>query len=241
MVSPTTLTLSLNTTNATPGTKSVTVSNPDGQSATGTGVLTVTSAAGPDFGLSCTPAAVSVARGGAATTVCTATSQNGFAGAVQLSCPTPPTGIFCVFAPAAPMLPAGGGAPSLLRITATGAATAGPTALVVRGISGALSHDFSVNLTVTPGTPGDVNGDGELTIVDALCVARDVAGLPATAACPLPLVNPDVNTDDEVSIVDALCIARAVAGLAATPACPHPLGLPVSPPPSLTAGGSSSP
>ena len=42
--SPTSVTLDLNTTGAAPGTKDVTITNPDGQLATGAGILTVTSA-----------------------------------------------------------------------------------------------------------------------------------------------------------------------------------------------------
>ena len=79
------------------------------------------------------------------------------------------------------------------------------------------------------GIPGDVNASGAVDIVDALCVARDVAGLPATAACPLPLVNPDVNSSGTEDIVDALCIARHVAGLPTTAACPNTLGQPLAP------------
>jgi hypothetical protein len=57
---------------------------------------------------------------------------------------------------------------------------------------------------------GDADGNGSVTIVDALAVARHVAGL-----SPPPTVNPaaaDVNGDG-VNIVDALLIARYVAGL----------------------------
>ncbi|HXJ64308.1 MAG TPA: DUF11 domain-containing protein, partial [Actinomycetota bacterium] len=47
--SPTSVTLDLNTTGASAGTKDVTVTNPDGQSATGVGILTVTGAAAADL------------------------------------------------------------------------------------------------------------------------------------------------------------------------------------------------
>jgi hypothetical protein len=46
---PTSVTLNLNTTGASPGAKDVTITNPDGQFATGSGILTVTSAAGFTF------------------------------------------------------------------------------------------------------------------------------------------------------------------------------------------------
>lgn len=70
---------------------------------------------------------------------------------------------------------------------------------------------------------GDVNGDGNATSVDALCILRLVAKLPATGACPSPLPgNPDVNGDNQVTSVDALCVLRLVAKLPATPACSAP-------------------
>ncbi len=46
---PTSVTLNLNTTGASPGAKDVTITNPDGQFATGSGILTVTSTAGFTF------------------------------------------------------------------------------------------------------------------------------------------------------------------------------------------------
>ncbi|MGI8553400.1 MAG: hypothetical protein ACR2PL_21850 [Dehalococcoidia bacterium] len=70
---------------------------------------------------------------------------------------------------------------------------------------------------------GDVNGDGQVTAVDALCVLRNVTALAATDTCPLiPLTVPspgDVNNDNAVNAVDALCILRSVAGLQGTQAC----------------------
>ncbi|MGI8549280.1 MAG: carboxypeptidase regulatory-like domain-containing protein, partial [Dehalococcoidia bacterium] len=95
------------------------------------------------------------------------------------------------------------------------------------------------------GVIGDVNGDGHVDAVDALCVLRDVAGLAETAACPASALNKSVavnvsnpdgrtatpngsfifNTEDfngdlKVDAVDALCILRSVAGLTPTQACP---------------------
>ena len=66
----------------------------------------------------------------------------------------------------------------------------------------------------------DVNGDGAVGPVDALCLLRAVGGLPATPACPAPLPHPDVNLDGTTAAVDALCLLRYVAGLPATPSLP---------------------
>jgi hypothetical protein len=66
-------------------------------------------------------------------------------------------------------------------------------------------------------TCGDADGNGSITIIDALAVARYSALLP-----PPPAVDPvgaDVNGDSEVSIVDALFIARHVAELPVPGTC----------------------
>jgi hypothetical protein len=72
---------------------------------------------------------------------------------------------------------------------------------------------------------GDVNLDGAVTSVDALCVLRDVAQLPTTGACPQTAATQaaaHVNGDPAaVTSVDALCVLRIVAALPATGACPQ--------------------
>ena len=72
---------------------------------------------------------------------------------------------------------------------------------------------------------GDVNGDGHVTSVDALCVLRIVAGLPGTATCPVPPPGNPIIANGETqggtpTSVDALCILRGVVGLPATSTCP---------------------
>ncbi|MBI4492460.1 MAG: SMP-30/gluconolactonase/LRE family protein [Chloroflexi bacterium] len=99
---------------------------------------------------------------------------------------------------------------------------------------------------------GDVNGGGSVTSLDALCILRAVASLPATSSCPaamlattvdVVLANPDgqsgtlasgytyrsadVNGSGSVTSLDALCTLRQVAALPATTSCPAP---PVSAP-----------
>ena len=64
--------------------------------------------------------------------------------------------------------------------------------------------------------PGDVNGDGDLNIIDALLVARNAVGLSvgnfnADAA--------DVNCDGNADIIDALLIARKAVGLSVSGWC----------------------
>ena len=93
--------------------------------------------------------------------------------------------------------------------------------------------------TITVGKLGDVNGDGVVTSVDALCVLRIVVGLPATTNCPIPPPgNPDINGDGQVTSVDALCILRGVVGLPATANCPA-IAAPVSQPASSSAASAA--
>ena len=57
---------------------------------------------------------------------------------------------------------------------------------------------------------GDVNGDGQITIVDALQVAQYYVGLTPPG---FMAANADVNRDGAITIVDALKIARYYVGL----------------------------
>jgi hypothetical protein len=74
-------------------------------------------------------------------------------------------------------------------------------------------------ITVTQPLP-DPTGDGQVTATDGLCVLRQVAGLPATTACPQPLPAADVNFDGQINATDALCALRYTAGMGATASCP---------------------
>ncbi|MBI4493772.1 MAG: right-handed parallel beta-helix repeat-containing protein [Chloroflexi bacterium] len=96
-------------------------------------------------------------------------------------------------------------------------------------------------------TVGDVNGSNAVTSLDALCIVRVVAALPATTACPadqltstvdVVVANPDsqsgmlaagytyqhadVNGSGSITVVDAVCVLRQVAVLPATTNCPAP-------------------
>jgi endoglucanase len=63
--------------------------------------------------------------------------------------------------------------------------------------------------SINPTSLGDANGDGSVTIVDALLVAQYSVGLSVT----INLANADVNGDGSVNIVDALRIAQLSVGL----------------------------
>lgn len=77
----------------------------------------------------------------------------------------------------------------------------------------AIKEGLSVNQSLLVGTlpdvlRGDVNGDGRVTIVDALFIARAAVNLREVDAAAA-----DANGDGTVSIVDALLVAQAAVGL----------------------------
>jgi len=66
--------------------------------------------------------------------------------------------------------------------------------------------------TIQPSTlKGDVNGDGQVTVVDALFVAQYTVGLRTLTSAQLAAA--DVNGDSQVTVVDALFIAQYTVGL----------------------------
>lgn len=68
-----------------------------------------------------------------------------------------------------------------------------------------------INTTTTVTTlKGDVNGDGQVTIVDALFIAQYTVG--TRALTPAQLAAADVNGDGQVTVVDALFIAQFTVG-----------------------------
>jgi hypothetical protein len=78
---------------------------------------------------------------------------------------------------------------------------------------GTVANGATVN--VSPALCGDANGDVMVNIIDALAVARKVAGLP-----PPPTIETtwaDVDKSGTISIVDALHIARYSVGLVTPP------------------------
>ena len=87
-----------------------------------------------------------------------------------------------------------------------------------RAISAAEVADLANSSGITPeptatpatGTPGDVNGDGTVDIVDALLTAQFYVGLDPANFIP---GNADTNCDGNIDIVDALLIAQYYVGL----------------------------
>jgi len=66
------------------------------------------------------------------------------------------------------------------------------------------------------GLCGDVNGDGQVNIIDAMFIAQETVGLRPTLACP---EQSDVDRSSAPDIVDALFIAQNTVGLRPTVTC----------------------
>src|SRR5262245_16000486 len=132
---------------ATLGAATVTVTATGGGLTQTTGVaLTVNPAATPDFAVSASPAAVTVAQGASAGTTLTLTRSGGFTGSVALSAAGLPAGVTAAFNPASTT-----GTTSTLTFTAAATATPGSSTISVTGTGGGLTRTTAVTLSVTGG------------------------------------------------------------------------------------------
>ncbi len=113
-----------------------------GHTTVGTGTKTGPS---PDFSLALSVSSVSVTAGGTAQTdSLSATAQNGFSGAIQVTLTGVPTGVTA--SPASFSLTPG--TPQTVSFTAASSAAAGTATAQFTGTSGSLSHSVSLALTV---------------------------------------------------------------------------------------------
>jgi hypothetical protein len=118
----------------------------------------------PDFALSASPTAVSVARSGTRTTAISTTVSGGFNSAISLSAAGLPSGVTAAFSPASIAAPGSGS--STLTFTASSSATVGTSTVTINASGGGISHSTSVSLSVTStgvttqilGNPGFENG-----------------------------------------------------------------------------------
>jgi trimeric autotransporter adhesin len=113
--------------------------------------LTVTQAPVPDFSIACNPPGLTAAQGGAASSSCTVTAINGFAGSVGLDCANLPAGVTCGYNPGA-VTPT---ASSALTVSVAASAVPGNYTFQARGTSGALVRTAPLSLFVT-GTGGGI-------------------------------------------------------------------------------------
>jgi hypothetical protein len=150
--SSSTLTLSSSFT-ATLGTASVTITGTVG-TLSHTTPLTLTVLAGPlpDFSLSASPTSVTLSQGDSGgTSTITVMPVYGFSGNVALSTSGLPRGVSATFNPVST------GNTSTLTLIASSTAQTGNVMLTITGISGNLSHNTSVGLTVNAATPNPLS------------------------------------------------------------------------------------
>jgi hypothetical protein len=100
-----------------------------------------------DFSVSAVPATLTVAPGASGTVALNVNPTNGFSGTVSFAVSGLPTGVTSTVTATA-----GGG--STLTLAAAPTASQGVSSLTVTGMSGALSHNTSVQLTVGTGAAG---------------------------------------------------------------------------------------
>lgn len=66
-----------------------------------------------------------------------------------------------------------------------------------------------VTITSSIAKPGDVNGDGDIDIADAVCVVNYIVGNPTPSFVELAA---DANGDDDIDIADAVTIVNYIVG-----------------------------
>src|SRR5207249_2345723 len=134
-------------------------------------VLTLTVSAAPDYALSLTPAALTIAQGANATTTITITRTN-FTGAVTLSLGGAPAGVAGSFDPAAPT-----GTSSTLTVSVGAAVAPGVYNLTVDGTGSPGSRSTPLTLTVT------VTGPCAYANAPPVTVGQTVNGALAAGDC----------------------------------------------------------
>ncbi len=130
----------------TPGTYPITVTGTGGGITHTTTVnLTVTGVT-PDFTISASPSAVTVARGSAGNSTISTTALNGFNSAISLSASGQGSRVTVGFSPN-PIAAPGTGS-SIMTITVAKRATRGTRTITVTGTGGGVTHTTTVTLTI---------------------------------------------------------------------------------------------
>src|SRR5439155_748747 len=107
---------------------------------------------GPDFGISANPTSVSFGTGGSATSIVSLTASGGFNGTANLTAASAPAGVTTTCVPSS----ISGSQTSTCTLSATNAAS---YTVTITGTSGNLSHNASIDVTVTPVPPPDFSLD----------------------------------------------------------------------------------
>ena len=179
-----------------------------GSAANATAISDVWGFDAPDFSVSATPPALSIAQGASGSDKISITSIAGFSGPVTLSAGGLPSGVTASFAPAT-LTPGGS---STLTLSASSSAATGTATVTIAASSGTMAHTTTINLTVTPApnfsvgsTPANLtialgaSGNDTTTVASlngfSSAVSLAVSGLPsgATASFATNPVTPAAN------------------------------------------------
>jgi hypothetical protein len=111
----------------------------------------------PDFSISASPSAKSIAVGSAGTVTISTTALNGFNNAIALSASGQPTGVTVGFSPSSIAAPGTGS--STMTITVGASTVPGTYTITVTGTGGTTTHTTPVTLTVTSGSTSQLLGN----------------------------------------------------------------------------------
>ena len=103
----------------------------------------------PNFSISASPTALTIAQGGSGTSTITTTLSGNFNSSIALSASGLPAGATASFTPASIAAPGAGS--STLTISVGAATPVGTYNVVVNGTGGGQTHSVTINLTVTSG------------------------------------------------------------------------------------------
>jgi hypothetical protein len=169
-----------------------------------------------DFGLSCSPAALTVSAGTSGTSTCAVQSLHAFAAPVSLSCTGQPAGIACAFVPPSLTPPPNGSADSVLTVSVAAGVAPGTYTFSARGVSGALAHTFGLTVTVTPAA-------GDFGLSCAPSALASAPGGTATSTCTVQSLHAFADP-----------VGLSCSGLPAGVTCAYSPGT-IVPPPNGTA------
>ncbi|HEX3528659.1 MAG TPA: hypothetical protein VH988_16475 [Thermoanaerobaculia bacterium] len=142
-----TATFTVASTTAT-GVYPITITGTSGSTVHSTTVtLTVTAPGTPDFTLTVSPAALSVAQGGTGTSTATTAVSGGFNAAIALTASGQPTGVTVGFSPSSIAAPGSGS--STITFTVASTTAVGVYPITITGTGGTKTHTATVTLTVT--------------------------------------------------------------------------------------------
>ena len=113
-----------------------------------------------------------------------------------------------------------------LPVATTTATNDSPVGTYPITISGGVSEKYSITyqsgtLTIVAPVLGDANGDGGVTITDAVAIVNQILGNPSN---DFDASNADVNHDDKITITDAVGVVNIILnnGSASAPAMEAP-------------------